>query len=240
MATRTAGDLTGPVLTARAVTRSFGPAVVLAGVDLTIAAGETVALLGGSGSGKSTLLRVLAGLDGDAGGEHAVHGTAAVVFQEHRLLPWAPLWQNVALGIETPEAKAQAVAALREVGLAGRETDWPRNLSGGQAQRVALARALVREPRLLLLDEPFAALDALTRIKMHALIKDLVARHRPGVLLVTHDVDEAIALADRILVMRGGRIAASYDVAVETEAGPGPLRGRLLGELGVTIHDRAA
>ncbi|BCM83863.1 ABC transporter ATP-binding protein [Methylobacterium indicum] len=227
-------------VTVRALRRRYGERVVIEGLDLRIETGEFVAMLGESGCGKTTLLRALAGLDPVDGGRIDGPAQPAVVFQEHRLLPWAPLWQNVALGIETPEAKAQAVAALREVGLAGRENDWPRNLSGGQSQRVALARALVREPRLLLLDEPFAALDALTRIKMHALIKDLVARHRPGVLLVTHDVDEAIAIADRILVMRDGRIGASYDVAAETEAEPGRLRGKLLGELGVTLHDRAA
>ena len=227
-------------VTVRALRRRYGERIVIEGLDLRIETGEFVAMLGESGCGKTTLLRALAGLDPVDGGRIDGPAQPAVVFQEHRLLPWAPLWQNVALGIETPEAKVQAVAALREVGLAGRENDWPRNLSGGQAQRVALARALLREPRLLLLDEPFAALDALTRIKMHALIKDLVARHRPGVLLVTHDVDEAIAIADRILVMRAGRIAASYDVQAETEAGPGRLRGKLLGELGVTLHDRAA
>jgi sulfonate transport system ATP-binding protein len=133
-----------------------------------------------------------------------------VVFQEHRLLPWDTLWQNVALGLNGADVRSRAAAALTEVGLGDRLDDWPRNLSGGQAQRVALARALVQEPQLLLLDEPFAALDALTRIRMHVLVKDLVARHRPGVLLVTHDVDEAIALADRILVMRNGAIAAEY------------------------------
>ncbi|GJD65271.1 ABC transporter ATP-binding protein [Methylobacterium frigidaeris] len=227
-------------VTVRGLRRRYGERVVIEGLDLRIELGEFVAMLGESGCGKTTLLRALAGLDPVDAGRIDGPAQPAVVFQEHRLLPWAPLWQNVALGIETPQARDQAVAALREVGLSGRETDWPRNLSGGQAQRVALARALVREPRLLLLDEPFAALDALTRIKMHDLIKDLVARHRPGVLLVTHDVDEAIAIADRILVMRGGRIAASYDVQAETAAGPAPLRGKLLGELGVTRHDRAA
>ncbi|RVU20722.1 ABC transporter ATP-binding protein [Methylobacterium oryzihabitans] len=227
-------------VTVRGLRRRYGERVVIEGLDLRIETGEFVAMLGESGCGKTTLLRALAGLDPVDGGRIDGPSQPAVVFQEHRLLPWAPLWQNVALGIETPQAREQAVAALREVGLAGREGDWPRNLSGGQAQRVALARALVREPRLLLLDEPFAALDALTRIRMHDLIEDLVARHRPGVLLVTHDVDEAIAIADRILVMRGGRIAASYDVDAETAAGPSALRAKLLGELGVVLHDRAA
>ena len=121
---------------------------------------------------------------------------------------------------------------MAEVGLGDRLDDWPRNLSGGQAQRVALARALVQQPELLLLDEPFAALDALTRIRMHALVKQLVARHRPAVLLVTHDVDEAIALADRILVMREGGIAAGYFVSDARD--PLALRQSLLAELGVT------
>ncbi|MEI4488298.1 ABC transporter ATP-binding protein [Frigidibacter sp. MR17.14] len=224
-----------PAVTVRNLTRRYGERTVIKALDLTIGEGEFVALLGESGCGKTTLLRALAGLDPIEGGRIEAPGRPAMVFQEHRLLPWAPLWQNVALGNETAAGRLAAEAALTEVGLAGRETDWPRNLSGGQAQRVALARALVREPRLLLLDEPFAALDALTRIKMHVLIRELVARHRPGVLLVTHDVDEAVAIADRILIMRQGRIAASYDTA--DTAG---LRDRLLAELGVETDTRAA
>ncbi|SMO96730.1 ABC transporter ATP-binding protein [Paracoccus laeviglucosivorans] len=219
----------------RGLRRQYGDRVVIENLDLRIGEGEFVALLGESGCGKTTLLRALAGLDPIDGGHIDAPGKPAVVFQEHRLLPWTPLWQNVALGMETPEGRKAAIAALREVGLAGREEDWPRNLSGGQAQRVALARALVREPKLLLLDEPFAALDALTRIKMHVLIRELVARHRPGVLLVTHDVDEAVAIADRILVMREGRIAASYQVEGSTG-----LRDTLLQELGVESDTRAA
>ncbi len=221
----------------RNLRRRYGDRVVIDGLDLTIRKGEFVALLGESGCGKTTLLRALAGLDPVDGGHIDGPTQPAVVFQEHRLLPWAPLWQNVALGMETAVGRAKAQAALQEVGLTGREEDWPRNLSGGQSQRVALARALVREPRLLLLDEPFAALDALTRIKMHVLIRKLVARHQPGVLLVTHDVDEAVAIADRILVMRGGEIAASYltDAASATT-----LREQLLKELGVESDSRAA
>lgn len=219
-------------VTVRNLRRQYGDRVVIEDLDLTIGTGEFVALLGESGCGKTTLLRALAGLDAVDGGRIDAPGKPAVVFQEHRLLPWASLWQNVALGLDDRPA---AEAALREVGLEGREDDWPRNLSGGQAQRVALARALVREPKLLLLDEPFAALDALTRIKMHVLIRELVARHRPGVLLVTHDVDEAVAIADRILVMRAGRIAASYTVAGTTN-----LRDTLLKELGVETDTRAA
>ncbi|MFI7211230.1 ABC transporter ATP-binding protein [Micromonospora maritima] len=238
MATRAAGDLTPPVLTARAVTRAFGPAVVLAGVDLTIAAGETVALLGGSGSGKSTLLRVLAGLDDDAGGTHRVHGTAAVVFQEHRLLPWKRVADNVALGLGGPDVAGRASRALAEVGLADRGRAWPAELSGGQAQRVAVARALVREPDLLLLDEPFGALDALTRLRMQGLLRRLRAQHGFAALLVTHDVEEALLLADRVLLLDRGVIAEEIPVRLGAAPSPddpalGALRRRLLDRLGV-------
>lgn len=191
-------------------------------------------MLGESGCGKTTLLRALAGLDPIQGGHVDAPRRPAVVFQEHRLLPWDTLWQNVSLGLPGADPRKRAAAALVEVGLGERLDDWPRNLSGGQAQRVALARALVQEPRLLLLDEPFAALDALTRIRMHVLVKELVARHQPGVLLVTHDVDEAIALADRILVMRNGTIAAEHRASAQ--GGPAASRDELLRELGVATH----
>ncbi|MEU5527769.1 ABC transporter ATP-binding protein [Micromonospora chersina] len=238
MAARTAGDLTRPVLTARAVARAFGSTVVLAGVDLTIAAGETVALLGGSGSGKSTLLRILAGLDGEATGEHVLHGTAAVVFQEHRLLPWKRVTDNVALGLTGTGVAARVDRALAEVGLADRGRAWPAELSGGQAQRVAVARALVREPDLLLLDEPFGALDALTRLRMQGLLRRLRAEHGFAALLVTHDVEEALLLADRVLLLDGGVIAEEVPVHLGPAPRPddpalGALRRRLLDRLGV-------
>ncbi|HXZ10122.1 MAG TPA: ABC transporter ATP-binding protein [Paraburkholderia sp.] len=217
----------------RGLQRRYGTRVVIDGLELDIRKGEFVALLGESGCGKTTLLRALAGLDLPDAGEIRAPDRPSVVFQEHRLLPWATLWENVALGHETTVGRAGAARALAEVGLSGREDDWPRNLSGGQAQRVALARGLVRDPALLLLDEPFAALDALTRIKMHGLVKELVARHHPGVLLVTHDVDEALTLADRILVMRSGRIEASFQPKNHT---PQALRPILLEELGVQSH----
>ncbi|QYY33764.1 ABC transporter ATP-binding protein (plasmid) [Cupriavidus pinatubonensis] len=220
----------GAAVVVRGLVRRYSGRAVVDNLDLRIETGEFVALLGESGCGKTTLLRALAGLDRIDAGHVDGPAQPAVVFQEHRLMPWMSLWRNVALGIADDTGRPLAEAALREVGLGGREEDLPRRLSGGQAARVALARALVREPKLMLLDEPFAALDALTRIKMHVLVRELVARHRPGVLLVTHDVDEAIAIADRILVMRGGRIAASWHVG---EHNGSALRASLLRELGV-------
>lgn len=214
----------------RNLRRGYGSRVVIDGLNLRIERGEFIALLGESGCGKTTLLRALSGLDSVDGGTIDGPRRPAVVFQESRLLPWETLASNVALGLpSTPVSRQLAHAALAEVGLAERVDDWPRNLSGGQAQRVALARALVLEPRLLLLDEPFAALDALTRIRMQRLVKHLVERHRPGVLLVTHDVDEAITLADRALVMRDGAIAGEYVVGAHARAS---LRDTLLAELG--------
>src|SRR6266436_6030344 len=211
--------------------RAYGKRVVIDNLNLRIERGEFVVLLGESGCGKTTLLRALAGLDPIDAGRIVAPRRPAVVFQEHRLLPWDSLWRNVSLGLQAPDARQRAAAALSEVGLAERLDDWPRNLSGGQAQRVALARALVQEPELLLLDEPFAALDALTRIRMHALVRELVANHRPGVLLVTHDVDEAIALADRILVMRAGAIA--FEHGANGNGSTSIARADLLAELGV-------
>jgi sulfonate transport system ATP-binding protein len=220
-----------PAVTVTNLRRAYGDRLVIDNLDLRIERGEFVALLGESGCGKTTLLRALAGLDPIDGGRIMAPRRPAVVFQEHRLLPWDSLWRNVSLGLQAADSRERAAAALAEVGLGDRLDDWPRNLSGGQAQRVALARALVQQPELLLLDEPFAALDALTRIRMHDLVRELVASHRPGVLLVTHDVDEAIALADRILVMRAGRIAFEHRTKGD---GSAPIaRAELLAELGV-------
>ena len=204
----------------------------------TSAPGEFVALLGRSGSGKSTLLRVLGALDGDVNGRVLVPERRAIVFQEPRLLPWQRVLRNVIIGLPSSARSHAAWLPSTRSGSTAKATGWPRTLSGGEAQRVALARALVREPQLLLLDEPFGALDALTRIRMHGLLQELYARHRPAVVLVTHDVDEAITLADRVVVLTDGRI--SLDVAVDL---PHPrtrsatafagLRRRLLDELGV-------
>ncbi len=220
------------------VRRRFGDHTVLDGLDLTIGAGEFVAMLGHSGSGKSTLLRALAGLDPEVTGSVLVPPQRAVVFQHPRLLPWKRVLANVIFNLREPDARQRGYAALEEVGLASHARAWPATLSGGEAQRVALARALVRRPHLLLLDEPFGALDALTRIKMYALLKRLCHRYRPAVLLVTHDVDEAILLADRVVVLQGGRISLDLPVTLPTprsrsEAGFTALRARLLSALGV-------
>jgi sulfonate transport system ATP-binding protein len=201
-----------PAVQVSGLSRSFGDRVVLEDLELEVSAGEIVALIGASGCGKTTLLRVLAGQDREAQGSVEVPAVRAVVYQEHRLLPWRKVWQNVAIGLPRTSGRRLAAGALAEVGLGGREMAWPNTLSGGEAARVALARALVREPKLLLLDEPFAALDALTRLRMHALVVELWRRHQPAVVMVTHDVDEATVLADRVLVMAGGRIA--HDVAI--------------------------
>jgi sulfonate transport system ATP-binding protein len=236
--------MSDPGVTVHGLQRSYGRRTVIRSLDLRIERGEFVVLLGESGCGKTTLLRALAGLDPIDAGRIDGPARPAVVFQEHRLLPWDSLWRNVALGLPAEHSRARARAALAEVGLGDRLDDWPRNLSGGQSQRVALARALVQQPRLLLLDEPFAALDALTRIRMQGLVKALVAKYRPGVLLVTHDVDEAITLADRALVMRDGGIARAYAVSAAARAHRShpdaiALRDRLLADLGVGVEAAA-
>ena len=220
------------------LTRRFGEAAVLDDLDLSIGAAEFVALLGRSGSGKTTLLRAIAGLDAVPGAVLDVPTQRAVVFQEPRLLPWKRVWENIVIGLPGSGLRDRALAALAEVELDHRADAWPLTLSGGEAQRAALARALVRHPGLLLLDEPFASLDALTRIRMHALVERLWQTHRPAVLLVTHDVDEAILLADRALVLSAGRIAADIRVDLPRPrrlAHPGfaALHAALLGELGV-------
>jgi len=200
-----------PAVGLRDVTKTYDGTPVLAGLDLDIETGQVVALLGRSGSGKSTLLRLLAGLDHEVSGDVTVTGTVGVAFQEPRLLPWRRVWRNVVLGLDgDSDSRDHALAALEQVELAGLADRWPLTLSGGQAQRVSLARALARRPDVLLLDEPFGALDALTRRSMHALLRRLFAEHRPTTLLVTHDVDEALAIADRMLVLRDGRVRADH------------------------------
>jgi sulfonate transport system ATP-binding protein len=236
-----AGDDT--VVIARGIGRAFDGRTIFADVDLDIRRNEFVALLGRSGTGKSTLLRAMAGLDPGYTGSVLVPDARAVVFQEPRLLPWRRVLANVLLGLpDDAEHRQLGADALAEVGLQSHTAAWPITLSGGEAQRVALARALVRTPQLLLLDEPFGALDALTRLKMHGLLKVLCERHRPAVLLVTHDVDEAIALADRVLVLDDGQFRVDRTIDIDQprdRADPDfvTLRAELLDALGV---DRAA
>ncbi|HEY9410946.1 MAG TPA: ABC transporter ATP-binding protein [Jiangellaceae bacterium] len=230
-ATQTAPPI-GAAIRLRGLTKAYGEAVVLDDVDLDLDRGEFVALLGPSGTGKTTLLRILAGLERPDDGEVLVPRRRTTVYQEPRLVQPRRVLGNVTIGLpRTKATRAAARRALDEVGLAAHERFWPATLSGGEAQRVALARALVREPELLLLDEPFAALDALTRLRMQDLVARLYDEHRPAVLLVTHDVDEAIRLAERVVVLRGGR--AALDVRVDRAADPAALRDRLLAELGV-------
>lgn len=225
----------------RGARKTFAERTILDDLDLQIREGEFVALLGKSGTGKTTLLRVLAGLERLDAGEARVPPVQTVVFQEPRLIPSKRVLANVLLGQRrTAVAKAEARKTLVEVGLEDHGRSWPSTLSGGEAQRVALARALVRQPTLLLLDEPFAALDALTRISMQQLVDDLWQRHAPAVLMVTHDVDEAIALADRVVVLSDGQISLDVGVALprprdRDESGFVALRSELLSTLGVVV-----
>lgn len=222
----------------RNLSRSFGAASILRGIDLQIAPGEFVALLGRSGSGKSTLLRVLAGLDEGMADRLHLPERRSVVFQEPRLMPWKTVLDNVTLGADGKTVEELAQQTLDDVGLTHRKHAWPLTLSGGEAQRAALARALVRKPALLLLDEPFASLDALTRLRMHSLVFDLWRKHSPAVLLVTHDVWEAIALADRILVLGDGRFTREVRVPFShprrrSDPELARIEADLLSELGV-------
>jgi sulfonate transport system ATP-binding protein len=240
MATHTGGLTLEKAVEVRGLTRKYDNRAVLDNLDLSIKPGEFVALLGKSGSGKSTLLRALAGLDYDVvgDGELVVPANVSVVFQDSRLLPWARVLDNVVLGLRGADERGRE--SLAEVGLAGREKAWPNELSGGEQQRVALARSLVREPALLLADEPFGALDALTRLKMHVLLRKLCAAHQPAVLLVTHDVDESIVLADRVIVLDEGRIVAEEAIDLAEPRSPADprfaaVRSRLLDALGVSL-----
>ena len=204
----------GVQLQTRQLTKRYGEREVLKQVQLDVQPGEFIAIVGRSGCGKSTLLRLVAGLEGASAGQLLIDEadvTAAkqdtrIMFQDARLLPWKRVLDNVILGLPD-SAREQGRKVLAQVGLADRENEWPARLSGGQRQRVALARALVHQPRLLLLDEPLGALDALTRIEMHRLIEGLWRSHGFTALLVTHDVQEAVALADRVVLIEDGRIA---------------------------------
>jgi sulfonate transport system ATP-binding protein len=216
----------GVALAIRGLARSFGAARVLRGLDLDVSAGQFVSIVGRSGCGKSTLLRLIAGLDEPSegrlrfGGDHAARSSSTLVrvmFQEPRLLPWASIMANVEIGLgavqSSPQTRARVIEALEAVGLAERASEWPSVLSGGQKQRVALARALVSRPRLLAFDEPLGALDALTRIEMQRLLEGVWLRERFTAILVTHDVMEALTLADRVLMIEAGRV--TLDLAVD-------------------------
>lgn len=201
------------------MTKKYGDNTVLQDINLTIEEGEFIALVGKSGCGKSTLLRIVSSLTEHSRGKVLINGKESTgidpevrfLFQDARLLPWKTVLQNVVLGSPTrDEAKAREV--LETVGLKGKENAWPSDLSGGQQQRVAIARALIGTPKVLLLDEPFSALDALTRIQMQRLVEKLWEQYRFTVILVTHDVPEAVYLADRILLVENGGIRLNQSV----------------------------
>lgn len=201
------------------MTKKYGDNTVLQDINLTIEEGEFIALVGKSGCGKSTLLRIVSSLTEHSRGKVLINGKESTgidpevrfLFQDARLLPWKTVLQNVVLGSPTrDEAKAREV--LETVGLKGKEDAWPSDLSGGQQQRVAISRALIGTPKVLLLDEPFSALDALTRIQMQRLVEKLWEQYRFTVILVTHDVPEAVYLADRILLVENGGIRLNQSV----------------------------
>jgi sulfonate transport system ATP-binding protein len=242
----------GLPLTIRGLRKSFGENEVLRGIDLHIPAGQFVAIVGRSGCGKSTLLRLIAGLESiDVGtvsfGEPPQPQDVRVMFQEPRLLPWARVLANVEVGLggarKLPDAQSRAEHALAEVELSDKRGQWPAVLSGGQKQRVALARALVGNPRMLAFDEPLGALDALTRISMQRLLERVWHDQGFTAILVTHDVSEAVALADRVLVIEDGRIAHDIDVNIRRPRQRGSaelarLEGSILDELLRTAEER--
>lgn len=232
----------GVRLEIRGLSKRYGKRQVLQHTELVIEPGEFVAIVGRSGCGKSTLLRLVAGLEAATQGSIRLDGQdvsglredTRIMFQDSRLLPWRRVIANVALGLP-PGGHAAAADVLAQVGLADRQPDWPARLSGGQRQRVSLARALVHNPRLLLLDEPLGALDALTRIEMHQLIEGLWQRNGFTALLVTHDVQEAVALADRVILIEDGRIALDERVRI---ARPRERSEPLFGQVEKKILDR--
>jgi sulfonate transport system ATP-binding protein len=204
------------------LTKTYGKNQVLQSLDLEITPGEFIAIMGRSGGGKSTLLRMIGGFERPSDGRVLIDGeplrkrnrSARTMFQNARLLPWNHVLDNVGLGLNNKDWRQKAEKALHQVGLAERAGDWPAVLSGGQKQRVALARALVREPRLLLLDEPLGALDAMTRIEMQRLIESIWQKQKFSAFLITHDVDEAVMLADRIVLIEYGRVTFDQRVSL--------------------------
>jgi sulfonate transport system ATP-binding protein len=245
----TPSNTAGLSLTIRGLGKSFGPREVLKSLNLHIPGGQFVAIVGKSGCGKSTLLRLLVGLEqptdgefwyGANSGEATDKSVVRVMFQEPRLLPWASILANVEVGLgrgrRNSGASERALATLDEVGLGDRRNDWPLTLSGGQKQRVALARALVSHPRVLAFDEPLGALDALTRISMQRLLERVWREQGFTALLVTHDVAEAITLADRVLIIEDGAIKLDLRVDIPRPRQRGAaeiaaLEGKILDEL---------
>jgi len=235
-------DTLGAEIRLSEVGKSFGTRQVLNGLNLIVKPGEFLAIVGRSGCGKSTLLRLIAGLDRPDSGEITIGQMQAkerseqvrVMFQDARLLPWQSVLRNVGIGAKG-DWKAQALSALEDVGLATRANDWPSVLSGGQKQRVALARALMSRPQLLLLDEPLGALDALTRFEMQKLIERVWMRQRFTAILVTHDVTEAVTLADRVVLLEGSNAALIHPVP---QARPRELGDPELGHLEASILHR--
>lgn len=232
----------GTPLLLNAVTKRYAQNTVLNGLDLHIPAGQFVAVVGRSGGGKSTLLRLLAGLEAPTDGAllagttplTEMQGDIRMMFQDARLLPWKSVMDNVGLGLKSGWRNA-ARQALSAVGLENRAEEWPAALSGGQKQRVALARALIHRPGLLLLDEPLGALDALTRLEMQDLIVSLWQEHGFTVLLVTHDVSEAVAMADRVLLLEAGKIGLDLTVDIARPRRRGSVR---LAELETEVLQR--
>lgn len=203
------------VANAKNICKKYGDQMVLDHVDFSMQKGEFVALLGPSGTGKTTLLRILGGLEKPSFGKIDVAKKTSIVFQDPRLILAQKVWRNVVLAdYRRPDSYPDAVRALKEVGLVTKANAWPASLSGGEAQRVGIARALYGSPELLLLDEPFSALDAFTRRKAQNLVLDLWREHEPGVLLVTHDIEEALLLADRILILGAGKIKADIQIEI--------------------------
>ncbi|WP_418184728.1 ATP-binding cassette domain-containing protein [Aliarcobacter vitoriensis] len=212
-------NLSGIEIETNNLTKSFGNRVVLSDFNLKVNSGEFVSIVGRSGCGKSTFLRLVGGLEKLSSGKLlldddevlGVDSNTRIMFQDSRLLPWKTVIENVALGLPK-ESYDLAIDALKEVGLDTRANEWPSNLSGGQKQRVALARALVHKPKLLLLDEPLGALDALTRIEMQMLIEKIWQEYQFTVLLVTHDVSEAVILGDRVILIEDGKITLDLNI----------------------------
>lgn len=232
----------GVALKIQGLSKSFGDLQVLNNINLDVPAGQFIAVVGRSGCGKSTLLRLLAGLDQASSGELLAGNTpladsradTRLMFQDSRLLPWKKVIDNVGLGLNS-DWRPKAQEALRAVGLADRAWQWPATLSGGQKQRVALARALIHQPRLLLLDEPLGALDALTRIEMQKLIESLWQKHGFTVLLVTHDVSEAVHVADRVILIEEGQIGLDLTIDIPRPRAHGSFR---MAQLETQVLDR--